>query len=53
VITAIDDQPIASADLLQQTVDRSKVGQPLKVDLYRGDQTMTISIKSAELKDDV
>jgi S1-C subfamily serine protease len=52
VITAIDGQPIASADLLQQTVDRSKVGQPLKVELHRGDQTMTIKIKSAELKDD-
>jgi S1-C subfamily serine protease len=52
VITSIDGEPISSADQLQQTVDRSKVGQPLKVELHRGDQVMTLNIRSAELKDE-
>jgi S1-C subfamily serine protease len=52
VITAIDDQPIRNADQLQQMVDRSKLGQALKVEVHRGEQTLTIPVKTAELKDE-
>ncbi len=52
VITAVDSQAITSADQLQQLVDRSKLGKPLKVDLKRGDQSLQISVRTAELKDE-
>ncbi|MBE9029112.1 trypsin-like peptidase domain-containing protein [filamentous cyanobacterium LEGE 11480] len=50
VITAIDGQAIHNADELQQTVDRSKLGSALKVEVHRGDKTMTITVRTAELK---
>jgi S1-C subfamily serine protease len=53
VITAVDSQAITSADQLQQLVDRSKLGKPLKVDLKRGDQSLQLSVRTAELKDEV
>lgn len=52
VITAIDGKPIRNADQLQQTVDSSKLGQALKVEVHRGEQTLTIAVKTAELKDE-
>jgi S1-C subfamily serine protease len=52
VITAIDGEAISNADQLQQTVDRSQLGKPLKVEVHRGDQTLTIAVRTAELKDE-
>jgi S1-C subfamily serine protease len=52
VISAIDGTAITSADQLQQLVDRSPLGKALKVEVHRGDKTLTIAVKTAELKDD-
>jgi S1-C subfamily serine protease len=52
VISAIDGTPIRSADQLQQLVDRSPLGQTLKVEVHRGDKTLTIGVKTAELKEE-
>jgi S1-C subfamily serine protease len=52
VISKIDGTPITSADQLQQLVDRSPLGQALKVEVHRGDKTLTIAVKTAELKDE-
>jgi S1-C subfamily serine protease len=52
VISKIDGTAITSADQLQQLVDRSPLGQALKVEVHRGDKTLTIAVKTAELKDD-
>jgi S1-C subfamily serine protease len=52
VISAIDGTPIRSADQLQQLVDRSPLGQSLKVEVHRGDKTLTIGVKTAELKEE-
>ncbi|MEM7066338.1 MAG: HhoA/HhoB/HtrA family serine endopeptidase [Cyanobacteria bacterium P01_B01_bin.77] len=49
VITQINDQAFNTANQLQSYVDQSKVGQRLKLNLRRGDQTQTITVKSAEL----
>jgi S1-C subfamily serine protease len=50
VITAIDGSPIATAEQLQRVVDRSQLGQELKVVVHRGAQTLTLSMRTAELK---
>lgn len=50
VITQIDGQSIASADQLQQMVERSQVGQTLKLQVQRGNQTQQLGIKTAELE---
>jgi S1-C subfamily serine protease len=52
VISAIDGTAITSADQLQQLVDRSPLGKALKVEVHRGDKTLTIAVKTAELKDE-
>jgi S1-C subfamily serine protease len=52
VISKIDGTAITSADQLQQLVDRSPLGQALKVEVHRGDKTLTIAVKTAELKDE-
>lgn len=52
VITAINGKPIRTADQLQQTVDRSRLGESLQVEVQRGDRTLTIPVKTAELKDE-
>jgi S1-C subfamily serine protease len=52
VITSVDGQAIISAEQLQQVVDRSRLGKALKVELRRGDQSMQLSVRTAELKDE-
>jgi S1-C subfamily serine protease len=52
VITSVDGQAISSAEQLQQVVDRSRLGKALKVELRRGDQSMQLSVRTAELKDE-
>jgi S1-C subfamily serine protease len=49
VITEIDGQAISSADQLQRLVEKSKIGQPLKITLHRGQKTEQISVRPSQL----
>jgi S1-C subfamily serine protease len=51
VITQIDGKAIATADSLQGLVDRTPLGQALKLSLRRGDRTLQIDIRPAELNE--
>lgn len=51
VISAIDGLPVTRAEDLQTRVDRAKVGQSLRVQVRRGNQTRQLSIQTAELQD--
>jgi S1-C subfamily serine protease len=50
VITEIDQQAIKTADQLQTIVENSRLGQTLKVQVRRGDQTQELGVKTAELQ---
>jgi S1-C subfamily serine protease len=50
VITQIDGQTLTTADYLQSLVDKSKLGQPLRVTVRRGNSTQQISVRTAELQ---
>ncbi len=50
VITQIDGQTVTTADQLQSLVDKSKLGQPLRVTVRRGNGTQQISVRTAELQ---
>jgi S1-C subfamily serine protease len=50
VITQINGQDITTADRLQNLVDRTQVGQPLRVSVRRGNGTQQLSIRTAELQ---
>ncbi|KKI99237.1 HhoA/HhoB/HtrA family serine endopeptidase [Prochlorothrix hollandica] len=49
VITDIDGQAITTANQLQQTVDKTQVGQKLKLKIYRGQQVQTLDVVAGEL----
>ncbi len=49
VITQIDEQILETANQLQSYVDQAQIGQRLRLNLRRGDQTQTITVKAAEL----
>jgi S1-C subfamily serine protease len=51
VITAIDGQPIRAAEELQRVVESSRLGQALKIEVQRSNQTQTITVKTGELQD--
>jgi len=51
VIVQIDNKPITSAEQLQGVVEDSNLGQVLQVKIQRGNQTQTLSVRTAELKD--
>lgn len=51
VVTEIDGQAITTADQLQKVVEESRVGQPLRVTIKRGEQTQQISVRPGELQD--
>ncbi len=51
VITAIDGADVTSAEDLQRTVENSRLGQALKVEIHRADKTQMITIKTGELQD--
>ncbi len=51
VITAIDGQPIKAAEELQRAVESSRLGQALKIEVKRSNQTQTITVKTGELQD--
>jgi S1-C subfamily serine protease len=50
VVTQIDGQTLTTADQLQSLVDKSKLGQPLRVMVRRGSSTQQISVRTAELQ---
>lgn len=49
VVTAINGQAITTADQLQRMVENSGVNQALKIQVRRGSQTSTISVRTGEL----
>ncbi|MBF2029455.1 MAG: trypsin-like peptidase domain-containing protein [Oscillatoriales cyanobacterium C42_A2020_001] len=51
VITEIDGQAVSTAEQLQRTVENSQVGQMLKVQVQRGEQSKQLSIKTSALED--
>lgn len=50
VITQIEGEAIAAADQLQNKVDRTQIGQSLRVMVKRGNSNQQLSIRTAELK---
>jgi Do/DeqQ family serine protease len=51
VIVQVDRETITSADQLQNLVENSRLGQSLQVKVQRDDQTKTLSVRTAELRD--
>ncbi len=49
VILAVDGQAITSADQLQGLVEQATVGQQIRLQIRRGEQTRQISLRTAEL----
>ncbi|OAB59040.1 serine protease [Phormidium willei BDU 130791] len=52
VITQIDRQPISSAEDLQRQVEESQVGQVLRLQVIRGDRTLSLRVRTGELQAD-
>jgi S1-C subfamily serine protease len=50
VVTQIDGQTLTTADQLQSLVDKSKLGQPLRVTVRRGSNTQQVSVRTTELQ---
>jgi S1-C subfamily serine protease len=50
VVTQINGQPVKTAEDLQNLVENSRIGQSLKVQIQRGNQTQQLAIKPAELQ---
>ncbi|HIK27277.1 MAG: trypsin-like peptidase domain-containing protein [Oscillatoriaceae bacterium SKW80] len=51
VILEIDGQPVTSAEKLQSIVEMSRIGQPLKFKVQRGERIEIISVRPGELQD--
>jgi S1-C subfamily serine protease len=51
VIVQVDGKPITNAEQLQAVVEDSTLGQSLQVKIQRGNQTQSLSVRTAELKD--
>lgn len=52
VITLIDGRAVTSAEQLQDLVERSQLGQTLRLTVRRGDRTQQVSVRTAELAPD-
>ncbi len=50
IVLEIDGQPIMSADVLQRTVENSRVGQTLQLKVQRGDRVEQLQVITAELE---
>jgi S1-C subfamily serine protease len=50
VVTQIEGQSVTTSDQLQGIVDRSQIGQPLRLTVKRGNQTQQLSVRTAELQ---
>ncbi|HEY9643622.1 MAG TPA: HhoA/HhoB/HtrA family serine endopeptidase [Coleofasciculaceae cyanobacterium] len=51
VITQIDQQPMTTAERLQQVVEQSRINQPLQFKIQRRDQVQQVTVKPSELQD--
>lgn len=51
VIVKIDGDAVTSADQLQDIVEASKIGQGLRFEVIRGEQTETVTVRPAELQE--
>lgn len=51
VITDIDGTPITSAEQLQDVVEDSRIGQALRFQVRRGEETQELEIRPAEMQD--
>lgn len=52
VITQVEGQTLTSAGQLQNLVERSTLGQALRVTVRRGDRTQQLSVRTAEIQPD-
>ena len=52
VITQIDRQPVTTAEDLQRQVEESQVGQVLRLQVIRGDRTLSLRVRTGELQAD-
>ncbi|TVR10642.1 MAG: PDZ domain-containing protein [Phormidium sp. GEM2.Bin31] len=52
VIAQIDGQAISDADSLQRRVENSRVGQVLRLQVIRGDRTLSLRVRTGELQAD-
>jgi S1-C subfamily serine protease len=50
VVMAIDSQPVTTADQMQNTIDKTKLGQSVQLTVQRGNNTQRISVRTAELQ---
>lgn len=50
VITAVEETKIETAEQLQQAVEESQIGQPLRISVQRGEQTQQLSIRPQDLQ---
>jgi S1-C subfamily serine protease len=51
VITEIDEQPVTTAEKLQSAVENSRIGQPLRLKVQRGDQIQQLTVRPGELRE--
>lgn len=51
VITEIDGQSVTSAEKLQSLVESSRIGQALRFNVQRGQQTQQLTVRPGELRD--
>jgi S1-C subfamily serine protease len=51
VIVAIDGNPVTQAAQLQTLVENSRVGQTLRFTVRRGDRTLQLSVRTAQMSD--
>ncbi|MCC5897733.1 MAG: PDZ domain-containing protein [Phormidium sp. GEM2.Bin31] len=50
VITQIDGEPVSDAESLQRMVENSRVGQVLRLQVIRGDRTLSLRVRTGELQ---
>jgi S1-C subfamily serine protease len=50
VVTEIDGQVVTTADQLQSLIDKSKLGQAVRVTVRRGGSTQQLSVRTSELQ---
>jgi S1-C subfamily serine protease len=51
VIAEVDGQPVTTAEKLQSAVEKSRIGQPLRLKVQRGDQTLELTVRPGELRE--
>ncbi|MBT9317620.1 HhoA/HhoB/HtrA family serine endopeptidase [Leptothoe spongobia] len=51
VIVKIDGEAVTTAEQLQDTVEGSKIGQGLRFEVIRGEQTESLTVRPAELQE--